>query len=100
MVRNGSGDRGILAGSGQPHPGRGIDGYDLATNRFSDVVVLGDGDRVGQVAHGHVCRHQGSLLARVGRLDPKRLPVVGAEQARRHLKRSRRPHRGGGGAKS
>ena len=33
----------ILRGSGQPHPGTGIDSYDLATNRFSDVVVLADG---------------------------------------------------------
>jgi ketosteroid isomerase-like protein len=38
--------RGILRGSGRPHPGTGIDSYDLATNRFSDVVVLADGDWV------------------------------------------------------
>lgn len=36
----------ILAGSGQPHAGTGIDSYDLATNRFTDVVVLADGDWV------------------------------------------------------
>jgi ketosteroid isomerase-like protein len=35
--------RGILGGSGRPHPGTGIDSYDLATNRFTDVVVLADG---------------------------------------------------------
>lgn len=38
--------RRILRGSGKPHPGSGIDSYDLATNRFSDVVVLADGDWV------------------------------------------------------
>jgi ketosteroid isomerase-like protein len=38
--------RRILGGSGQPHPGTGIDSYDLATNRFTDVVVLADGDYV------------------------------------------------------
>ena len=38
--------RRILRGSGQPHPGSGIDSYDLATNRFSDVLVLADGDWV------------------------------------------------------
>lgn len=36
----------ILGGSGQPHPGRGVDSYDLATNRFTDVLVLADGDYV------------------------------------------------------
>lgn len=36
----------ILAGAGQPHPGTGIDVYDLSTNRFTDVVVLADGDWV------------------------------------------------------
>lgn len=34
----------IIAGSGQAHGGTGIDSYDLATNRFTDVVVLADGD--------------------------------------------------------
>lgn len=38
--------RRILRGSGAPHPGSGIDSYDLATNRFSDVVVLADGEWV------------------------------------------------------
>jgi ketosteroid isomerase-like protein len=36
----------ILYGSGQAHPGTGIDSYDLMTNRFSDVLVLADGDFV------------------------------------------------------
>jgi ketosteroid isomerase-like protein len=38
--------RRILRGSGQPNPGSGIDSYDLATNRFSDVLVLADGSWV------------------------------------------------------
>jgi ketosteroid isomerase-like protein len=38
--------RGILGGSGRAHPGTGIDSYDLSTNRFTDVVVLADGDYV------------------------------------------------------
>jgi ketosteroid isomerase-like protein len=38
--------RGILRSSGRPHPGTGIDSYDLRTNRFTDVVVLADGDWV------------------------------------------------------
>jgi ketosteroid isomerase-like protein len=38
--------RRILGGSGRPHPGTGVDSYDLATNRFSDVLVLADGDYV------------------------------------------------------
>jgi len=36
----------ILYGAGQPHEGTGIDSYDLATNRFTDIVVLADGDYV------------------------------------------------------
>ena len=38
--------RKILRGSGSSHPGTGVDSYDLATNRFDDVVVLADGDFV------------------------------------------------------
>jgi ketosteroid isomerase-like protein len=36
----------ILRGSGQKHGSTGVDSYDLATNRFSDVLVLADGDYV------------------------------------------------------
>ena len=36
----------ILGGSGQPHPGTGIDSYDLSTSRNTDVVTLADGDFV------------------------------------------------------
>ncbi len=38
--------RKILRGSGQPHGNSGIDSYDLTTNRFTDVLVLADGDHV------------------------------------------------------
>jgi ketosteroid isomerase-like protein len=36
----------ILRGSGQKHGNSGVDSYDLATNRFADVLVLADGDYV------------------------------------------------------
>lgn len=37
----------ILSGAGQPpQSDSGIDSYDLRTNRFTDVVVLADGDYV------------------------------------------------------
>lgn len=36
----------ILRGSGRRHGNSGIDSYDLATNRFTDVLVLADGDYV------------------------------------------------------
>jgi carboxymethylenebutenolidase len=40
----------------------------------------------GKVAHEHVWWDQASLLVQVGLLDPKKLPVVGVEQARRLLR--------------
>lgn len=36
----------IFAGSGSPNPGKGIDSYNLASNEYSDVVTLADGDFV------------------------------------------------------
>lgn len=39
----------------------------------------------GKVAHEHVWWDQASLLVQVGLLDPVKLPVVGAEQARKLL---------------
>jgi carboxymethylenebutenolidase len=56
--------------------------------------------RNGKVAHEHIYWDQGSLLAQVGLLDPKRLPVVGAEQARRLVRLFRRSRRRRGGGKS
>jgi carboxymethylenebutenolidase len=35
----------------------------------------------GKIAHEHIYWDQGSLLAQVGLLDPKLVPVIGAEQA-------------------
>ncbi len=34
----------------------------------------------GKIAHEHIYWDQGSLLAQVGLLDPKQVPVIGAEQ--------------------
>jgi ketosteroid isomerase-like protein len=36
----------ILRGSGQKHGNSGVDSYDLSTNRFTDVLVLADGEYV------------------------------------------------------
>jgi carboxymethylenebutenolidase len=35
----------------------------------------------GKIAHEHIYRDQGSLLAQVGLLDPRLVPVIGAHQA-------------------
>ncbi|MBI2956378.1 MAG: hypothetical protein HYY26_03595 [Acidobacteria bacterium] len=50
------------------------------------VVAKFQGDKI---AHEHIYWDQGSLLAQVGLLDPKRLPVVGADTARKLLERVR-----------
>jgi len=42
----------------------------------------------GRIAHEHIYWDQASLLVQVGLLDPKRLPVVGVEQARKLLDKS------------
>ncbi len=42
----------------------------------------------GKIAHEHIYWDQASLLAQVGLLDPKTLPVVGVEQARTLLDKS------------
>jgi len=46
------------------------------------VVVKFEG---GKVVHEHIYWDQASLLVQVGLLDPKTLPVTGAEQARKML---------------
>jgi carboxymethylenebutenolidase len=48
------------------------------------VVVMGF-DETARVAYEHIYWDQASLLVQVGLLDPTRLPVSGAEQARRLL---------------
>ena len=47
-----------------------------------NVVVMGFDDD-GKVAYEHIYWDQASLLTQIGLLDPKALPVTGAEQARR-----------------
>ena len=42
----------------------------------------------GKIAHEHIYWDQASLLSQVGLLDPKTLPVSGAEQAGRLLDKS------------
>jgi len=46
------------------------------------VVMRFEGDKI---AHEHIYWDQACLLAQIGLLDPRRLPVVGGEQARRLL---------------
>jgi carboxymethylenebutenolidase len=48
------------------------------------VVVMGF-DEVGRVSYEHIYWDQATLLVQVGLLDPSRLPVAGAEQAKRLL---------------
>lgn len=48
------------------------------------VVVMGFDD-AGRVAYEHIYWDQAALLVQVGLLDPAKLPVAGAEQARRLL---------------
>jgi carboxymethylenebutenolidase len=48
------------------------------------VVVMGF-DEGGRVSYEHIYWDQATLLVQVGLLDPARLPVAGAEQARRLL---------------
>ena len=47
-----------------------------------NVVVMGFDDD-GRVAYEHIYWDQASLLVQIGLLDPKSLPVSGAEQAAR-----------------
>jgi len=51
------------------------------------VVMKFEGDKI---AHEHIYWDQASLLAQVGLLDSKDLPVAGAEQARRLLELSKK----------
>jgi carboxymethylenebutenolidase len=47
------------------------------------AVVVGFRD--GKITHEHIYWDQASLLAQIGLLDPEKLPVVGAEHARKVL---------------
>jgi carboxymethylenebutenolidase len=44
--------------------------------------------RDGKIAHEHIYWDQASLLVQIGLLDPKLLPVMGQEQAKRLLELS------------
>jgi carboxymethylenebutenolidase len=46
------------------------------------VVVIMKFDN-GKIAHEHIYWDQGSLLAQVGLIDPKKVPVLGVEQTRK-----------------
>ena len=46
------------------------------------VVMKFEGDKI---AHEHIYWDQASVLAQIGLLDPEKLPIVGAEQAKRLL---------------
>ena len=52
---------------------------------FAVIVAFKD----GKIAHEHIYWDQASVLVQIGLLDPKGLPVVGAEGARRTLDPSR-----------
>ena len=47
------------------------------------AVIVGVKD--GKISHEHIYWDQASVLVQLGLLDPKGLPVVGAESARRVL---------------
>jgi carboxymethylenebutenolidase len=51
------------------------------------AVIVGFED--GKISHEHIYWDQASVLAQIGLLDPKGLPVVGAESARRILNAKR-----------
>jgi carboxymethylenebutenolidase len=48
---------------------------------LAHVVVMGIVD--GKVTYEHIYWDQASLLVQVGLIDPAKLPVVGADQARK-----------------
>jgi carboxymethylenebutenolidase len=54
------------------------------TGRFVEIpVVVCVKFRDGKVAHEHIYWDQASILVQIGLLDPRELPVSGAEQARK-----------------
>src|SRR5262252_9351699 len=55
------------------------------------AVVVGFKD--GKISHEHIYWDQASVLVQVGLLDPKGLPVTGAESARRVVNPSLPPRR-------
>jgi carboxymethylenebutenolidase len=51
-------------------------------------VVVVVGSEGGKIAYEHIYWDQASVLVQIGLLDPKSLPVTGAEQARKMLDKS------------
>ncbi len=49
------------------------------------AVVVVAGFKDGKISHEHIYWDQASVLAQIGLIDPKGLPVVGAESARKVL---------------
>jgi carboxymethylenebutenolidase len=64
---------------GIPPTGRRVEIPLVAIVRFKD----------GKVAHEHIYWDQASVLVQIGKLDPKGLPVAGAETARKVLDNGR-----------
>lgn len=54
--------------------------------KLPHVVIMNS--REGKIAHEHIYWDQPSLLVQIGLLDPKLLPVIGQEQAKRLLELS------------
>ena len=63
---------------GVPPTGRYVELPHVAIMNFRD----------GKIAHEHIYWDQASLLVQIGLLDPKLLPVMGQEQAKRLLELS------------
>src|SRR5438094_8917451 len=55
------------------------------------AVIVGFKD--GKISHEHIYWDQAGVLVQVGLLDPKGLPVTGAESAKKVLNRSLPPRR-------
>jgi carboxymethylenebutenolidase len=51
------------------------------------AIVKFDGDKI---AHEHIYRDQASVLAQIGLIDTKSLPIMGLEQARKLLEISQK----------
>lgn len=57
------------------------------------VVAVLVGFKYGKISHEHIYWDQAGILAQIGLLDPKGLPVTGAESARKVVDPSLPPRR-------
>jgi carboxymethylenebutenolidase len=56
------------------------------TGKPVEIAVAGVvGFKDGKISHEHIFWDQASVLVQIGLIDPKGLPVVGAESARKLL---------------